>query len=138
TAGHALPRALVSVYGALDMTLGLDGRTSARRNPAVPPWLVRLMYGTYFADASRRAEPLASPVLDAFAGFPPTLVLTAEFDTMTAENEHLADGLAAAGVAVRRAHYTGVDHGFLHLGPAPVTALAFEAVAGHLRAALHG
>ncbi len=131
--GAFRPLALVSGYGATDVTLLPGERTSPEKHPAVAPWLLNLMYRTYFADAGRRSEPLASPALDDdLAGFPPALVMTAELDTMAAESDRFAVRLARAGVPVTHERFAGVDHGFTHGKPVDVAVAALDAVAAHL------
>ena len=62
-------------------------------SPFVNPRLVRVMQGAYFADASRRTEPLASPLMndDGIAALPPVLMVTAEKDSVRKQNERFAD-----------------------------------------------
>lgn len=133
--GSFTPVALISGYAATDLTLAPDERSSPKRHPAVAPWLLDLMYRTYFPDAESRREPLASPALDPdLRGFPPTLLITAELDAMTAENERFADRLAADGVSVTRRQFAGVDHGFTHDTPTETAAAALRAMAEHLTA----
>ncbi|WP_328580429.1 alpha/beta hydrolase fold domain-containing protein [Streptomyces sp. NBC_00370] len=135
-AGTPLPVALVSGYGATDMTLPPGHRTSPAKHPAVAPWLIRLMYNTYFADPAARREPLASPALDDdLAGFPPTLVMTGTLDAMAPESDCFARRLAASGVAVTHESFPESDHGFTHGKPADVARRSLELIAAHLRTA---
>ncbi|MEU8635496.1 alpha/beta hydrolase [Amycolatopsis sp. NPDC048633] len=130
------PVALVSGYGAMDMTLTPPDRTSPKKHPAVAPWLLNLMYATYFPDVPRRRECLASPSLDDdLAGFPPTLIMTAELDVMAAESDRFAAKLSSAGVTVTHERFPGVDHGFTHDKPVEVAVAALDAVVAHLRTA---
>ncbi len=57
--------------------------------------------------------PLATEDL---SGFPPTLVLTAEFDPLRDEGVAFAERLAEAGVAVEHVHAAEQMHGFMLLG----------------------
>jgi acetyl esterase len=134
--GAFRPVALVSGYGAVDMTLTPPERTSPKKHPAVAPWLLNLMYAAYFPDSSGRDECLASPALDDdLAGFPPTLVMTAELDSMGAESERFAAKLSAAGVPVTHERFAGVDHGFTHGEPIDVAVAALDTVVSHLKKA---
>ena len=84
----------------------------------IAPGLRRLVRRTYFPDASRRAEPYASPVLaDDLSGLPPTVVLTAERDALRHEGDLYALRLRRAGVEVVHDVSPGVDHYFLTEDP---------------------
>jgi acetyl esterase/lipase/5'-deoxynucleotidase YfbR-like HD superfamily hydrolase len=82
------------------------------------------------------SDPLASPlVVPDYGAFPPTLVLTAEFDYLRVEGEEFAQRLAAAGVATRAVRYRGMDHAFFDkLGLFPQAADAVEEMARFLGA----
>ena len=82
--------------------------------PFVSPRLVRMVRNYYFADASRRAEPLASPLRndEGIAALPPLLVVTAEQDSVRPQDEHFVDKARAKGVPVTYHCASGVDHGF--------------------------
>jgi acetyl esterase len=75
-------------------------------------------------EATTRA--LASPLLtDDLTGLPPTLLLTAEHDTLRAEGDALATRLTAAAVPVTHRTEPGAEHGFvLSDGPPLDRALA--------------
>ncbi|MFD5626657.1 alpha/beta hydrolase [Streptomyces sp. NPDC127072] len=131
-----MPVALVSGYGATDMTLPPEHRTSPAEHPAVAPWLIRLMYNTYFPNVATRDEPLASPAVDNdLAGFPPTLVMTGALDAMAPESDRFAGRLAADGVAVTHETFPASDHGFTHDKPAQVAERSLELIVDHLNAA---
>ena len=82
--------------------------------PFVSPRLVRVSQGAYFADASRRTDPLASPIHNeaGLAALPPTLVVTAERDSVRAFDERFVDAARGAGADVTYLCVPGVDHGF--------------------------
>lgn len=67
----------------------------------------------YLADPADAANPYASPLRAAnFAGLPPALVVTAEFDPLCDEGEDYAERLRAAGVPARTSRWDGMNHGF--------------------------
>jgi acetyl esterase len=129
------PCALVAAFAIADMTRA--DRTSAKPNAAIAPWLQRLVNATYFADASRRAEPLASPLYDAdlAAALPATLIMTGADDTLAPEMDAIAERLRAAGVSVVHRRFAATDHGFTHTGSVATAREAIGLIGDHLRAA---
>ena len=120
-AGDRAVRACVLIVPSVDQTIPPEQYTSplppfTGQTPApfVSPRLVRMLQSTYFADAGRRAEPLASPLLDdeGIAALPPLLVVTAERDAMRPQDERFVDAARAHGVPVTDRCISGVDHGF--------------------------
>ncbi|WP_050760912.1 alpha/beta hydrolase [Aeromicrobium marinum] len=122
---------------SLDVVTTDKPSTVAR--PMISPRMVGLVRAAYFKDASRRAEPYASP---AFAtdlqGLPPAMVLTAEYDALRAEGDTYAERLAAAGVPVDHLVVPRRDHYFLD-GTDPAQARGLlDAMSDRVSAALHG
>ena len=120
-AGDPALRAAVLIVPAVDVTLPPEQYTSplppsagTAHTPFVSPRLVRVMLANYYADAARRAEPLASPLLseELIAGLPPLLVVTAERDSIRPQDERFIAAARALGVPVSEYCATGVDHGF--------------------------
>ncbi|MFD8970772.1 alpha/beta hydrolase [Streptomyces sp. NPDC059568] len=112
-----------------------DLRTSDKRHPIVGRPLMRLVRNTYFKDVdviSGQASPLLHPSLNRM---PPTLVLTAEFDTLRHESNDLADKLRDLGVQVTHHQFPGIDHGFTHQKPVGSARHAIAMVGDHLAAA---
>ena len=133
--GAFRPCALIAVYAIADMTR-VD-RTPAKPDAAITPWLQRLVNATYFADASRRREPLASPFFDdeLAAALPSTLIVTAADDALAPEMDELAERLLAAGATVVHQRFPDSDHGFTHAGPVSAARAAIGLIGEHLRAA---
>jgi acetyl esterase len=135
-AGKAFrPCALFAAYAVADVTR--TDRTSAKRNASISPAIQRLTNDTYFADATRRREPIASPRFDPnlAAALPPTLIVTGEYDTLAPEMDQLAEMLAAAGVPVVHRQFANVDHGFTHSPPVEIARAAIGLIGTHLSAA---
>ncbi len=115
--GSAAPRLQVLGVPSLDVAGDIHGKPSTIANPMIGPDLLQLVRATYFRDAQRRSEPYASPLLvDSVAGLPPTVVLTAEHDSLRAEGDAYAARLADAGVPVEHHVVPGRDHYFLDGG----------------------
>ncbi|HEY3799557.1 MAG TPA: alpha/beta hydrolase [Caulobacteraceae bacterium] len=83
-------------------------------------------------------DPRVAPLRAAsFAGLPPAIVHTAEFDPFRDEGEAFADALAAAGVSVRRTRHDGQIHYFYAMARAiPAAHEASAQIGAELRALL--
>jgi acetyl esterase/lipase len=92
---------------------------------------------TYFADASRRLDALASPLFDRQLALavPPALIMTGEYDTLAPEMDRLAQALSAAGVPVVHRQFAKTDHGFTHAPPLETAREAIRLTGAHLAAA---
>lgn len=65
-------------------------------------------------DEADRRNPLASPSLAAsFAGLPPALIVTAEYDPLRDDGEHYGELLMQAGIPVTISRRAGAIHSFL-------------------------
>jgi acetyl esterase len=134
-AGGFLPLAVSSEFGVCDLARPDSGRTSPKKRPVVGPGLMQLIRDTYFVGADLK-DPLASPFYySRLAEFPPTLIMTAEFDTLRREMNELAAKMATEGVEVTLREFTGVDHGFTHATPADVARESVRMIGEHLRKA---
>jgi acetyl esterase len=91
----------------------------------------------YLNGDAEKADWRASPLrAKSFAGLPPALVITAEFDPLCDEGEAYAEALKRAGVPVVLERFPGQIHGFLSMGRIIEDAQRAVAVcAGTLRAA---
>jgi acetyl esterase len=134
-AGGYVPVAVTSEYGTADIARDDSLRTSSKANPVVSADLMGLVRRTYFADVDL-SDPLASPIFyPRLSEFPPTLILTAEYDTLRDEMRDFAGKLVASGVDVTAHEFSGVDHGFTHTKPVDVARRAIEMIGAHLRKA---
>jgi acetyl esterase len=130
-----MPVAVSTEYGCADIARPDSARTSAKPRPVVSAQMLRLVRRTYFAGADQ-TSPLASPArFDQLAQFPPTLILTAEYDTLRHEMNDLAADLHAKGVPVTHRQFDGVDHGFTHAKPVEVARAAVTMIGDLLRKA---
>lgn len=105
------------LLGVPSLDVAEDAREKVSSNPGgmVDTRLLTLVRETYFRDVAARTEPTASPLLAPdVAGLPPTMIVTAEYDTLRREGDRYAERLSAAGVPVEHLVAPNVDHYFLH------------------------
>jgi len=71
----------------------------------------------YARSPEDKLDPRMSPLLASdFAGLPPALIITAEYDPLRDEGEEYGEKLRAAGVGVTVSRYDGMTHAFFQLG----------------------
>ena len=129
---------LVLVYPALDFT---HSTSSAREYPGPGATAADLaLAGPLYLGDLDPADPLCSPLLaDDVSGFPPTLVITAEYDPLRDEGQLFAERLLHAGVPVRLTHYVQYLHGFFSVPRLyPGVEQAWAELTGWVRRTLHG
>ncbi|HEX4095268.1 MAG TPA: alpha/beta hydrolase fold domain-containing protein, partial [Caulobacteraceae bacterium] len=82
----------------------------------VPPFLDRQdmtwFYDQYAPVEQRRDPRLAPGRAASHAGLPDAIIVTAEYDLLTADGEAYARQLEQAAADVTRLHYDGAIHGF--------------------------
>ena len=115
--GPAL-RAQLLIYPAADF--GNPERYPSRRENARGYFLtaerMKFFGQMYLARPEDAAHPHASPLsAQSFAGLPPALVLTAEFDPLRDEGVAYAGALRAAGVEAEHRPGPGMIHGFANM-----------------------
>ena len=134
--GTAAPRLQLLAVPSLEVHGDVHSKPSTIQRPMIGPALLRLVRATYFKDATRRAEPYASPLLaESVAGLPPAVVFTAAHDSLRAEGDAYAARLATEGLLVEHRVVPGRDHYFLD-GDDPAQARGLlDDLAAHVRAA---
>lgn len=94
-------------------------------------------WDTFVPEDTDRSLPDVSPLHAELAGMPPTLLLLAGHDLLTAEGQAYADALQAAGVDVVVSTYPRMRHGFIRrLAVHSDAVVATDQVAAALRRAL--
>ena len=129
---------LVLVYPGLDFT---HSTPSAREYPGPGATAADLaLTGPLYLGDLDPADPLCSPLLaEDLGGFPPTLVITAEYDPLRDEGQLFAERLNDAGVPVRLTHYVEYLHGFFSTPRMyPGVEQAWAELTGWVRRTLHG
>jgi acetyl esterase/lipase len=107
-------RAGVLFVPVVDLTLPPESYVSDIPKPFVGPSMIRLVEKTYFPDASRRSETLASPALGGkeLSELPPLVIFSAEHDTIRAQIEAFVHKLQTVDADVSYVCVKGVDHDF--------------------------
>jgi acetyl esterase len=117
--GAPAPRGVVLVYGIFHATLPvrapeLRSRLRGRRRFTHTPSLLNLVNLYYAGSRAALAEPHAFPGGHDLTGFPRTLLLDADHDSMRASGGRFAEELAAARVGVDYHVIADTDHAFLN------------------------
>jgi acetyl esterase len=132
--GLALQLLLCPVLDPLALT---PSRRDLASGHLIEEATMRRYWDLYRTDGLAPDDPRVAPLRVAdFAGAPPALIHTAEYDPLRDEGALYARALDSAGVPVRHRSHSGMIHHFYGLGaviPAAQTALA--AIGAELRAA---
>jgi len=104
------------VYPVTDLRGGHASRAENGKGYLLTTEVLQWFEAQYLNDDAERTDPRASPLLaPSFAGLPPALVITAEYDPLRDEGDEYAERLRAAGVPVTLSRYEGAVHGFFQL-----------------------
>ncbi len=120
-------------YPALDLDTNPDDK-SYPEGAVIPPEVAKRFNRFYRANVPL-GNPYVSPVLakrDALIGFPPTIIHTADHDTLAAEAENFGQHLIAANVTVTMHRYLNSLHGFT-VGETGEGQASFLAMVRHIR-----
>jgi len=114
-AGLALPATAALFYGcyAPDFETGSHARLG--EGYILTTANMRWYWRNYLAAAFDAPPTLAAPLNADLAGLPPLYLTVGGLDPLVDDTIHLADRLAAAGVAFRHDHVPGVIHGCLRM-----------------------
>jgi len=114
--GHAAPAALVLLYPVTDHAMDSASYIEFADNPNLSRQAMAWFWEQYIPEAPVRDDALASPLragVESFHAFPPTLIVTCEYDVLRDQGEALAMKLVQAGVEVTAVRWLGALHGFL-------------------------
>lgn len=111
-----IPARQVLLYPATDH----GGKTASYKefwnNPNLSQFTMKWFWDHYLPEKSWSSDPHVSPLMagdGVLSQFPPTLIVTCEYDVLRDEGERLAARLTAADVDVTAMRWLGALHGFL-------------------------
>jgi acetyl esterase len=134
-----LPARLVLLYPVTDHRTDTLSYSEFADDPNLGREAMHWFWHNYVPEVALRSDVLASPLQArraAFAGFPPTLLITCECDVLRDQGEQLAAALGEAGVEVTAVRWLGALHGFLvteALSRAPSAERCMEFIAQYCR-----
>jgi acetyl esterase len=126
------------VYPATDLTCSYPSHRENGEGYLLTSESIRWFLGHYIKEEDRKNADASPHYTEDFAGLPPALVITAEFDPLRDEGEAYAKLLTEAGVPATASRYDGMIHAFFQMDSLfPQSAAAIEEAATALRGALH-
>ncbi|GEP40467.1 putative lipase/esterase [Nocardioides psychrotolerans] len=130
--------AQVLIYPATHVLGDYPSRTENASGYLLEMSTMEWFFAHYGPSIEEVDTPEVSPLLGDLAGVAPAVLVTAEFDPLRDEGEAYADALLAAGVAVDRARYDGLIHGFLDMAAvSPAVEAALVDLTARTKALLH-
>ncbi|MGH1358090.1 MAG: alpha/beta hydrolase [Burkholderiaceae bacterium] len=115
--GSPAPVYQLLIYPAVDQRAGHDSHERNGEGYLLTQILMRWFREQYHAHPDEYLDWRASPLLaESFAGLPPALVLTAEYDPLVDEGQAYAAAMDSAGVPVEAVMFPGQVHGFITMG----------------------
>ncbi len=134
-----LPNRLVLLYPATNYNWATPSYREFQNNPNLSQFTMKWFWDNYLAETSSSADPRVSPLrarAEAFSRFPPTLIVTCEYDILRDEGEQFASRLIQAGVEVTAVRWLGSLHGFLvteSLAASASGQTCIDMIAGYLK-----
>lgn len=108
------PTAILLFYPVIDLINDYPSYKIYKSGFSLDYDLMRKYIECYCPDPEWRKSPLASPILGDLHPFPPTLVITSQFDILRNEGLAFAKKLDESGVKVRYICMESAEHGFLN------------------------
>ncbi|MFV8820031.1 alpha/beta hydrolase [Haliea sp. E17] len=112
-----LPRLLLLANPALDPCMACASYTEFSGGPFMTAARMGWYWRQYRGAGDLRETGLWTPLQENLAEFPPTHVMTAEYDVLRDEGELLVEKLRCAGVPATATRYPGMIHGFMTVLP---------------------
>lgn len=134
-----IPACQVLLYPVTDHNWSTPSYQDFRTNPNLSQFTMKWFWDSYLPEKSLSGNPRVSPLGAAYeilAGFPPTLVITCEYDVLRDEGEQFAARLIHANVDVTAVRWLGSLHGFLvteSLSASPSAQTCLDMVARYIR-----
>ncbi len=111
-----LPACQVMLYPVTDHDSTTPSYKEFRTNSNLSQFTMNWFWDQYLPELSLSADPRVSPLGaqdEVLAQFPPTLIVTCEYDVLRDQGEKFAARLVQAGVNVTAVRWLGSLHGFL-------------------------
>lgn len=110
-------KAQILLQPVVDFSLSFPSIEMPENECLVPKADLAWYYEMYCPDTEKFITLTVSPLFnDDLKNLPPTLIITAEYDSLRDEAKAYADKLEASGVPVSYHCYPGMIHGFLQMG----------------------
>lgn len=131
-AGTAMPRGLVPIYPATDMTRSFPSHRELGRHYFLTSDVLDWFTERFLSSPDQKRDPRLSPLfVTDLSRLPPTHLVTAGFDPLRDEGEAMATRLRESGVACTHRSEDSLIHGFVSMtGVLPEAELAVRRIAG--------
>jgi acetyl esterase/lipase len=133
--GVELPRRAVLVYAALHAEIPepspelADKLVRLEGDRRITADIARSIALAYVGDEALLRHPYAFPGEGVLDGFPPTLILNSDLDSLRASGEAFGAQLVTAGVDTTVLRMVGAEHAFLNDPDLPAFELGIERIA---------
>lgn len=114
--GRPLPKRQILLYPVTNYDWTTESYRKFSANPNLSQFTMKWFWENYLPEQALGAHPHVSPLraaAESLAQFPPTLIVTCEYDVLRDEGEKFAAQLTSAGVDVCAVRWLGALHGFL-------------------------
>jgi acetyl esterase len=133
------PKRLVLLYPALDPSGASHSYQEFAQNPNLSQSTMHWFWQAYRSEHIEADDPRFSPLLtdsETLARFPPTLIITCEYDILRDEGEEFAARLIQAGVNMTAVRWLGTLHSFVvteRLAASPSAQMCIDFLAKYIQ-----